>query len=65
MADGIEAGSVTLGDRQVACHRDLAATVEVPAGEEGRLLLVVLRLAEEHRLGRPLAVERELSHPGG
>lgn len=64
MANGIEAGEMTLGGETFAVDNDLIATVEAPRAPTDSML-VALRIEWPHpRLGH-LAVEHELTHPGG
>ena len=64
MAECIESGTIPVGADRIPCRSDLIATVEVPDGEEGSVLVVSLRLTGE-RGRRPITLEEELSHPGG
>jgi hypothetical protein len=65
MADDIETGAISIGDRVVHCSRDLTAIVNPPVNSEDEVHVVTLQLCGAVDLRRPLIVEEELSHPGG
>jgi len=65
MADEIETGAISIGDRVVRCPEDLAAIIDLPVSEDGDVLVVTLRPSAPSDLRRHMAVEEELSHPGG
>lgn len=64
MADGIEAGEMSLGGESFEVTDDLVATVEAPDVPAGSML-VALRFEWPHPRAAHLAVEQEFSHPGG
>lgn len=65
LAVGVERGELVVGDRRIPCREDLAAIVDVPVGEEGRVMAVSLRLVRGRDPEWPRVMEAELSHPGG
>ncbi len=64
LADGIEKGELRLGDDAFAVSDDLIAVVDAPTAPSGSML-VALRLEWPHARSAHLAVEHELTHPGG
>ncbi|HET6964637.1 MAG TPA: hypothetical protein VFH58_07660 [Acidimicrobiales bacterium] len=64
MADGIEAGRMTLGEESFPVSEDLLAVVESPEAPSDSML-VALRFEWQHARPGHLAVEHELTHPGG
>ena len=65
LADDIQAGELPLHGRRVPCGQDLNAVIGYPSGEEAPLLVVSVAIGVERDHLRPLAVEQELSRPGG
>ncbi len=63
-ADGIEAGRMTLGGESFAVTEDLVAVVDGPESPADSML-VALRFEWPHPRSGHLAVEHELTHPGG
>ncbi|MGO9343105.1 MAG: hypothetical protein ACLP6E_11405 [Acidimicrobiales bacterium] len=67
IADGVSKGEVQIDDVAIVPLPTLEATVSVE-DEDGRaeenVSTVVLRLTRFRHTGGPVAVERELSHPG-
>ncbi len=64
LADGIDAGEITVEGRRLPCPEDIVAVVDVPPVPHGQLFVMDLRLTGA-RLTRARALEEELSHPGG
>lgn len=64
LADGISKGEVELGGVTVTPLPALEATVSVEDESEENLAAVVVRLTRLRHTGSPVAVERELAHPG-
>ncbi len=64
MADGIQAGEMTLDGETFTVDNDLIATVESPEAPADSML-VALRIEWPHARTGHLAVEHELTHPGG
>lgn len=64
MADDIEEGRMTVGGESFAVSNDLVAVVESPEAPAGSML-VALRFEWPHPRSLHLAVEHELTHPGG
>jgi hypothetical protein len=63
LAVGVERGELDLGGHRITCREDLAAIVDLPVGDEGRVMAINLRLVRGRDRAR--AMEVELSHPGG
>lgn len=64
MADGIEVGRMTLGGESFPVNEDLVAVVEAPE-VPAESMLVALRFEWPQARPGHLAVEHELTHPGG
>lgn len=64
LATGIENGELRLGEESFPVSDDLIAVVEAPAAPADSML-VALRLEWPHPRTAHLAVEHELTHPGG
>lgn len=63
LADGVEAGSIAFGGSELACSDDFTLVIELRPRDAGQV-----RSALVHLMGwdeDSLALERELSHPGG
>lgn len=64
MAGEIEAGRMTLDGESFAVDDDLIAVVEAPVAPAGSMLVALRFEWPQPRPGH-LAVEHELTHPGG
>ena len=65
IADGLAKGEVEVGDVKIVPVPQFGMTVSVEDESEENLAAVILRLTPFRHISGPVAVERELSHPGG
>lgn len=63
LADGVEAGTITLDGVERGCVDDFSLVVELRPPGASRVRSAVVHLSGSDERG--LALERELSHPGG
>lgn len=64
IADGIAKGEVEIAGQTVLSLPTVEASVSLEGGPHERLDCVVVRLTRFGDISRPIALERELSHPG-
>ena len=64
IADGIAKAEVEVAGMTIKYRPAMEASVEVEGDFEGSLASVGVRLTRFAGLGRPIALEQELAHPG-